>query len=70
METEKALNQKVMAITNLIRDKYPELTEFLNEMPVTIPDEKSPELNLPALKKYYDSLCELLKKYAIDHPAQ
>jgi PHD/YefM family antitoxin component YafN of YafNO toxin-antitoxin module len=68
METEKILIEKIMLITNLIKEKHPELMTFLNEMPVTIPNENDPKLNLIALNDYYKSLNTLLKKYEIEHP--
>ena len=68
METEKILIERIMLITSVINQMHPELIPFLNEMPVTIPDDKNPKLNLVALKEYYDSLCILLKKYEIEHP--
>ena len=68
METEKELNAKIMAISQQIREKYPELVKYLDEMTITIPDEKKPEMNIKALKEYYDSLTSMLKKYEIEHP--
>ena len=67
-EKEKKLNSKILAITMLIRDKYPELYGFLGEMPVTIPDDNHPDINMEALKDYLDSLEATLKKYGIEHP--
>jgi len=51
-----------MDITLKIQETHPELSNFLNEMPVTIPDEKKPHITISILKDYYDSLCNLLKK--------
>jgi hypothetical protein len=62
METEKELNAKILAITMQIREKHPELSKFLEEMPVTIPDESKPEINNKVLKEYYESLQNILKK--------
>ena len=63
METEKELNAKILAKTTEILQKHPELSEFLNEMPITIPDENDPEINIKILKDYYDSLDKMLKDY-------
>lgn len=68
METKKILNEKILTITMFIKNKYPELSGFLDEMPVTIPDEEDPTMNLVILKEYYESLLLLLKKYSIEHP--
>ena len=64
METEADLNSGILKITMTIQNKYPELSKYLEEMKVTIPDEKHPEINLKNLKAYYDSLCTLLNKYS------
>lgn len=68
MEAEKVLIEKIMSITTLIKEKHPELMGFMEEIPVTIPNMDNPQLNLKALKDYYDSLCILIKKYEIEHP--
>ncbi len=63
METEKEINDKILAITMQIQTKHPELSELLGEMPVTIPNENNPEINRKVLTDYYDSLKNILKKY-------
>lgn len=65
---EKDLNSKIMKITMIIKEQYPELSGFLNEMPVTIPIEKNPEITLKTLKTYYESLISVLAKYKLEHP--
>ena len=40
METEKELNSKILDITMKIRENYPELSKYLDEMPETIPNEE------------------------------
>jgi hypothetical protein len=67
METEKDLNSKILKITMTINDQYPELSKYLEEMPVTIPVEKNPEITLNNLKAYYDSLHSMLSKYTVKH---
>ena len=67
MKTEAELNNKILSISMVIRDQYPELMKFLNEMPITIPDEKKPEINTKVLEDYLNSLQEMLKKYAPNH---
>ena len=69
MKTETELNENILKITMTIRNEFPELMKFLNEMPVTIPDEKRPEINNKILQEYYDSLLDLLRKYAPNHPS-
>ncbi len=60
METEKELNQKILAITQQIREKRPELIKHLNEMPNTIPSGQHSEVNTDKLRDYYESLERLL----------
>jgi len=62
-EIEKDLNLKIMRVTTEIKDHYPELVKFLEEMPVTIPDEQNMEITLKNLKSYYDSLTSVLNSY-------
>lgn len=64
----KTLNEKILAITMLIEEKHPELSKFLLEMPVTIPDVDHPKVDDEMLQNYYQSLCDLLKEYEIEHP--
>lgn len=66
-EKEKDLNSKILKITLTINDKYPELSKYIEEMPVTIPDEKNPEISIKNLLTYYDSLNTILNKYILEH---
>ncbi|HEY6625706.1 MAG TPA: hypothetical protein VIZ21_02010 [Ignavibacteriaceae bacterium] len=70
LESEKELNVKILDITITIQEKYPELSKYLEEMPVTIPDKKSPEIDRKNLKEYYDSLTSILENYAREHLAE
>jgi hypothetical protein len=67
MNTINALNKMIISITMEIKEKYPELEKYLNEMPITIPNQKRPEINMDALQKHYDSLVNLLIKYKNNH---
>ena len=67
METEEELNAKIMKITMVIQENYPELSKYLNEMPVTIPVENHPEINRQNLEKYYDSLVTWFRNYVAEH---
>jgi len=62
------LNAKILKITMTIKELYPELSKYLEEMPVSIPKEANPELTLQYLKNYYASLLELLSKYKLNNP--
>jgi hypothetical protein len=65
---EKELNSKILEITMTIKDHYPELSKYLDEMPATIPTEKDPKMTLNHLQTYYESLNSLLNKYKVDYP--
>jgi hypothetical protein len=74
METEKELNKKILKITMLIQEQYPELTRFLEEMTETIPSPifgegqgEVPEININNLKEYYNSLNSLVENYVHEH---
>ncbi len=67
-ERKNELHAKIMKVTMTIREQHPELTKYLDEMQDTIPDERNPEVVLMDLKKYHDSLCDILAKYEVEHP--
>jgi len=62
------LNSKILKITMTIKDNYPELSKYLDEMPITIPSEKDPEVTLNLLKEYYETLHSILNKYKMEYP--
>jgi hypothetical protein len=63
MESTENINQKIIWTTKQIRDQFPELLDFLNEMPVTIPNINRPEIDLNTLTLYCQSLISLKEKY-------
>jgi hypothetical protein len=67
MKTENNLNGDILKITAIIQLEFPELIPFLNEMPETIPDSKKPIISATILQDYYNSLQNLLLKYAPNH---
>lgn len=62
-----ALNKMIMEITEKINNNHPELVDFLNEMPITMPDEKDPSVTIETLKKYYTSLENLIEQFENNH---
>ncbi len=52
-----------MFLVMMIADKYPELSEFLNELTVTIPNEQHPEITVAILESYHNSLSSLISHY-------
>lgn len=63
MKTEKELDTAILDITLKIKEQFPELSNYILEMPVTIPNLENPEMNRKVLQDYYDSLEVMLKDY-------
>ena len=66
MATEKELNAAILQKTLMIQEKFPELSKYIEEMPITIPVD-NPEITRKNLTDYYDSLDNLIEKYAENH---
>ena len=64
METENEINKDIINTTLGIQKNFPELSKYINEMPVTIPDVATPEITKDNLKDYNDSLNALVTKYS------
>lgn len=67
MNTVHVINVNILQITMEIMEKYPELSEYLTEMPITVPNEESPLINSETLSDYLQSLEYLLKNYSFSH---
>ncbi len=67
MDTVDEINAKIFKITMVIQENYPELSKYLNEMPVTIPIESDPKINILNLEKYYESLLTIFRNYVAEH---
>ena len=66
MKTKNELNTDILNITMKIKDKFPELSKYLAEMPITIPTDKNPKINIETLSSYYNSLDSMLSKYELE----
>ncbi|MBI2281157.1 MAG: hypothetical protein HYU68_10775 [Bacteroidetes bacterium] len=66
METKQSLGEKILHITLKIKEQYPELGKYLDEMPITIPDKKYPIITSKILQDYYNSLTSLLDNYLLE----
>lgn len=66
MKTERELDTAILELTMKIKWQYPELSKYILEMPVTIPNVENPDMNCKVLQDYYDSL-EILLKYYIEN---
>ncbi len=67
METENKLNEEILKMTMMIQEKFPELSKYVDEMPVSVPNNENPAVNQQNLQEYYDSLLALVKKYNTNH---
>lgn len=64
METKNEINKDIINATLGIQTDFPELSKYINEMPVTIPNLANPEITTNNLKDYNDSLNALVTKYS------
>ncbi len=50
-----------------IQEKYPGLSQYIEETPILIPDSNDPEINVNNLTNYLQSLESILKNYSVAH---
>jgi hypothetical protein len=67
MKTERELDAAILELTMKIKEQHPELSKYILEMPVTIPNVENPEINRKTLQDYYNSLRTMLKDYIENH---
>lgn len=67
---EENLNKEINELSMTIQQKYPELSDYLDEMTITIPNIEKPRINIENLNDYYDSLTSLLDNYIRQHLLQ
>ena len=70
MHTEEELNEKIMKLTMVIEENYPELTKYLSEMPIANLTESNPEISRQELSKYYDTLVSWFRGYVTEQQLQ
>lgn len=61
MKTKIEIEQKITTITNTIQQNYPELSEYIIDIPVN--SSESEESTIKSLEDYYHSLKELINNY-------
>ena len=64
LKTESEWTQDVIGVLDTINTKFPELSKFIEEIPVK-PSSKSKRL--PSMEEYHDSLKNLLRQYEQFH---
>lgn len=67
MKTKTELEHSIISVTTKINQKFPELTKYINEMPVNISENNQEDINTKNLNEYHNSLVELLEKYSKTH---
>jgi NADH dehydrogenase len=63
MNKETELTNKIISLTMMMEAKYPELSKYIDEMPITIPIETHPEVNIENLENYHNSLLSMVDGY-------
>jgi hypothetical protein len=58
---------EITQLTNTIEANYPELYQFLDENPMTIPATNHPYIDRDVMQEYLESLKELLKHHLETH---
>ncbi|MFN5422641.1 MAG: hypothetical protein ACK5AO_05190 [bacterium] len=59
METIHDWNDKIMNMIEKISHDHPELIKYIDEMPVTIPDDSDPHITISILREFYESLLNI-----------
>lgn len=65
MKTTEELEQGINQLTTKINKEYPELSKYISEMRIS--NSQSEDVNINSLHDYYNSLEELMNKYAKTH---
>lgn len=69
MKIETELGKDIINITIKIQMEYPELSKYINEMPVNISENDKDVINSRVMEEYYNSLVGLLAEYSKTHEA-
>ncbi|HEX5171783.1 MAG TPA: hypothetical protein VFW11_21540 [Cyclobacteriaceae bacterium] len=67
MKNIHRLMTEITQLTSNIETNYPDLYQFLNENPITIPSDKHPSIDKVILENYLETLKHLLRHYIDDH---
>ena len=67
MNKLQSILTEITELTNNIETNYPELYQFLDENPMTIPASGHPNIDRQAMFAYLESLKQLLKHHLETH---
>ncbi|WP_339838867.1 hypothetical protein [uncultured Flavobacterium sp.] len=65
MKNKAALEQSILKLTTTIQQEYPELIQFITEMPQNNSEDE--QVTLKSLEDYRNSLKDILVKYSTTH---
>ncbi|MBP1838672.1 hypothetical protein [Formosa algae] len=63
MKTQEQLLKDISEIVWTIENDYPEVYQYLDENPITIPNFEHPEVTVIELEEYLDSLNVIIENY-------
>lgn len=67
MKTKAELEEDITRITLKIHTEFPELSKYINEIPVRILEKDKEVITTKNLKEYYNSLVEMYDEYSKTH---
>ncbi|WP_273565745.1 hypothetical protein [Maribacter halichondriae] len=67
MKNLQRILSEIVQLTSSMETNYPELYQFLDETPITIPSTAHPDLTELTLTEYLEDLKELLKHHLQTH---
>ncbi|MDT8416977.1 MAG: hypothetical protein RQ864_04130 [Lutibacter sp.] len=63
MENTQKILSEITNLTRKIETDYPELYQYLDENPMTVPAQSDPSIDNKILQKYLESLRQLIKNH-------
>ncbi len=70
MKDLRYLLTEISELTSAIESDYPELYQFLDENPMTLPTIPHPEVNRKVMEDYLQSLRQLLEHHLQTHQGE
>jgi hypothetical protein len=67
MKTEKELENAILDMLNKMQNDFPELTKYINEIPLLISGSKSQLVTTSELEAFFNSLHEIYSQYSHSH---
>jgi hypothetical protein len=67
MKTEAEIEQDIMGVLKKIRNDFPELIKFIDEMPLNNKGGSKPDIATIELEAYFNSLNNLYNEYSSTH---